>query len=133
MRATGHRGSDYRCGVTTAFLADGAGAIQYAHSRWEALTRYAGDGTLAIDNNSPSAPCAASLLPARTSCSLAPKPAGSAPPFSIRAGERQAQWPQHPEAYLADVIDCMASGHPINRLGELLPWNWRRQPAKMTA
>ncbi len=30
-----------------------------------------------------------------------------------------------PEAYLADVIDRMAKGHPINRLSELLPWNWK--------
>jgi transposase len=30
----------------------------------------------------------------------------------------------NPEAYLADVIDRMAKGHPINRLAELLPWNW---------
>ena len=29
-----------------------------------------------------------------------------------------------PEAYLADVIDRMANGHPINRLAELLPWSW---------
>ena len=28
-----------------------AKAIQYALSRWDALTRYAGDGRLAIDNN----------------------------------------------------------------------------------
>jgi hypothetical protein len=28
-----------------------------------------------------------------------------------------------PETYLADVIDRMARGHPINRLAELLPWN----------
>jgi transposase len=38
-----------------------------------------------------------------------------------------------PEAYLADVIDRMARGHPINRLNEPLPWNWQRQPAKMAA
>jgi len=38
-----------------------------------------------------------------------------------------------PEAYLADVINRMASRHPINRLGELLPWNWRHQPAKLAA
>ncbi len=30
-----------------------------------------------------------------------------------------------PEAYMADVIDRMAKGHPINRLAELLPWNWK--------
>jgi hypothetical protein len=38
-----------------------------------------------------------------------------------------------PEAYLADVIDRMAKGHPINRLGELLPWNWARQAVKLAA
>lgn len=38
-----------------------------------------------------------------------------------------------PEAYLADVIDRMAKGHPINRLGELLPWNWERPTAKLAA
>jgi hypothetical protein len=30
-----------------------------------------------------------------------------------------------PEAYMADMIDRMAKGHPINRLAELLPWNWK--------
>ena len=30
-----------------------------------------------------------------------------------------------PEAYMADVIDRLAKGHPINRLAELLPWNWK--------
>jgi hypothetical protein len=29
------------------------------------------------------------------------------------------------EAYLADVINRMAKGHPISRLSELLPWNWK--------
>ena len=38
-----------------------------------------------------------------------------------------------PEAYLANVIDRMASGHPINRLAELLPWNWHRPAAKLAA
>ena len=38
-----------------------------------------------------------------------------------------------PETYLADVIDRMAKGHPINRLGELLPWNWTRQAVKLAA
>lgn len=39
----------------------------------------------------------------------------------------------NPEAWLADVIDRMARGHPINRLGELLPWNWTAGPARLPA
>ena len=38
-----------------------------------------------------------------------------------------------PEGWLADVIDRLASGHPINRLAELLPWNWCRPAAKLAA
>jgi hypothetical protein len=30
-----------------------------------------------------------------------------------------------PEAFLADTVDRLAKGHPINRLSELLPWNWK--------
>jgi IS66 C-terminal element len=33
----------------------------------------------------------------------------------------------NPEVYLADVIDRMTKGHPINRLSELLPWNWKQK------
>jgi IS66 C-terminal element len=33
----------------------------------------------------------------------------------------------NPEVYLADVIDRLAKGHPINRLSELLPWNWKQK------
>jgi len=32
-----------------------------------------------------------------------------------------------PYAYLRDVLERMVDGHPINRLDELLPWNWKPQ------
>jgi hypothetical protein len=29
-----------------------------------------------------------------------------------------------PYAYLKDVLERMTSGHPMNGLDDLLPWNW---------
>jgi transposase len=37
-----------------------------------------------------------------------------------------------PQAWLADVLLRIA-GHPMHRLDELLPWNWRPQPAAIAA
>src|SRR6185312_14669909 len=34
-----------------------------------------------------------------------------------------------PYAYLKDVLERVAAGHPANRLDELLPWNWRLEAA----
>lgn len=30
----------------------------------------------------------------------------------------------NPQAWLADVLDQIGKGHPINRIDELLPWSW---------
>src|ERR1700676_925676 len=37
-----------------------------------------------------------------------------------------------PQAWLADVL-CRIADHPVHRLDELLPWNWKRQSAKLAA
>ena len=36
-----------------------------------------------------------------------------------------------PQAWLADVLERIA-GHPIQRLPELLPWNWRPPAAALS-
>ncbi len=33
-----------------------------------------------------------------------------------------------PYAYLRDVLQRMVDGHPVNRLDDLLPWNWTPTP-----
>jgi hypothetical protein len=38
-----------------------------------------------------------------------------------------------PQAYLADVFTQLFAGHPINRIGELLPWNWKARHDKLPA
>ena len=30
-----------------------------------------------------------------------------------------------PFAYLKDILERMSGGHPMSRIDELLPWNWR--------
>jgi hypothetical protein len=35
-----------------------------------------------------------------------------------------------PQAWLADVLARIA-GHPANRLGDLLPWNWKPTALKL--
>lgn len=35
-----------------------------------------------------------------------------------------------PYAYLKDVLERMADGHPTSRLDELLPWNWAESRVK---
>ena len=37
-----------------------------------------------------------------------------------------------PQAWLADVLGRIAA-HPAQRLGELLPWNWKPTPATPTS
>lgn len=30
-----------------------------------------------------------------------------------------------PFSYLKDILERMSAGHPMSRLDQLLPWNWR--------
>ena len=99
-------------------------AFQYALSRWDALARYLEDGRLSIDNN----------LAERLLRGIAVSRKNYLFLGSDRGGERAAAIYTliesaklnglDPEAYLAALLDRMARGHPINRLDELLPWNF---------
>jgi transposase len=102
---------------------DLAGAIRYARSRWDALTRYLDDGRLEISNNAVENQIRPIAL-GRKNWLFSGSDAG---------GQRAALFYTlirtailnglEPEAWLRDVIGRIGS-HPINRLHELLPWNW---------
>ena len=110
-----------------------ARAIQYALTRWDALARYTGDGRLAIDNNVAERALRGIAITRKNFLFLGSEAGGERAAILYTVLESAKLNGLDPEAYLAGVIDRMAKGHPINRLGELLPWNWQQQPAKLAA
>lgn len=110
-----------------------AKAIQYALSRWEALTRYAGDGRLAIDNNVAERALRGIAITRKNFLFLGSDAGGERAAAIYSVLESAKLNGLDPQTWLADVIDRMAKGHPINRLGELLPWNWQPQTALLAA
>ena len=101
---------------------DIASAIRYALSRWAALVRYAGDGTIAIDNN----PVERAMRPValgRKNWLFAGSNAGGERAAAIYSLIGTAKLNGlNPEAYLRHIIGGIAD-HPVNRVHELLPWN----------
>ncbi len=104
-----------------------AKAIRYARSRWHALTRYLDDGRLEISNNAAENKIRPAALGRKNWLFCGSDTGGiRAAAFYTLIGTARMNGVE-PEAWLTDVIACIGA-HPINRLAELLPWNWQ-QPA----
>jgi transposase len=98
-----------------------ARAIRYATSRWEALLRFTADGRLEIDNN-PAERAIRPLAIGRKNWLFAGSATGGERAAVIYTLIETAKLNGlDPQAYLRDVLAVVAS-HPINRIGELLPW-----------
>lgn len=108
-------------------------AIQYSLTRWDSLALYAADGRIGIDNNPAERSLRGIALTRKNFLFLGSDAGGDRAAILYTVLESAKLNGLDPEAYLADVIDRMAKGHPINRLAELLPWNWNRQAAKLAA
>lgn len=103
---------------------DLARAIRYARSRWQALTRYIDDGRLEISNNAAENQIRPAAL-GRKNWLFCGSDAGGARAAAFYTLVRTARLNGvEPEAWLTDVI-ARIGAHPINRLDELLPWNWQ--------
>jgi transposase len=110
-----------------------AKALQYALTRWDALCLYTEDGRLGIDNN-PAERALRTIAITRKNFLFLGSDAGGERAAVIYTVLQSAKLNGlDPEAYLTDVIDRMAKGHPINRLRELLPWNWNKTEISLTA
>ncbi len=111
---------------------DIAGAIRYALSRWEALTRYLDDGSLAIDNNAVERAIRPLVL-GRKNWLFAGSDTGGERAAAIYSLVETAKLNGiDPEAYIHTVLERIAE-YPVNRVADLLPWNIQIEPIPAAA
>ncbi|WP_397586859.1 transposase, partial [Sphingobium fuliginis] len=109
---------------------DLAKAINYMLRRWDSFTRFLVDGRVCLTNNA--AERALRCVPlgrkAWLFCGSDRGGQRAAIMFSLIQSCRLNDL--DPQAWLADVLARIA-GHPANRLGDLLPWNWKPTALKL--
>jgi transposase len=97
-------------------------AIRYALALWEALTRYCNDGRLEIDNDAAERALRAVALGRKNYLFAGPDTGGERAAANYSLIGRAKLNDRDPEAYLQMVLSRIAD-HPVNRIGELLPWD----------
>jgi transposase len=105
-----------------------AKALNYMLARWDAFTRFLGDGRICLTNNAAERAVRGIALGRKSWLFCG----------SDRGGQRAAQMYSlivtakmndvDPQAWLADVLARIAE-HPARKLDELLPWYWRPRSA----
>jgi len=102
---------------------DLAKAFRYGLSRWESFCLFLDDGRVAIDNN----PAERGIRPIgvgrRNWLFAGSDTGGETLARAMTIIETAKMNGLDPQAYLADVLDRIHD-HKINRLADLLPWNW---------
>jgi transposase len=108
-----------------------AAAIRYALNHWDGLTRFLDDGRIDLDSNIVERSMRPQAL-TRKNALFAGHDHG-AENWAIVASliETCKLGGIDPYAYLADVLVRLVNLWPMNRLDELLPWNWMSAKEQM--
>jgi transposase len=105
-----------------------AKAFRYMIDRREALTRFVTDGRLEVDNNV-AENAMRGIAVGRKNYLFAGSDAGGERAATIYTLVQTARLNKlNPETYLRDILAKIADGHPINRIGELVPWKMIPDP-----
>jgi transposase len=105
-----------------------AKAFRYMIDRREALTRFITDGRLEVDNNV-AENAMRGIAVGRKNYLFAGSDAGGERATAIYTLVQTARLNKlNPETYLRDILAKIADGHPINRIGELVPWKMIPDP-----
>jgi transposase len=107
---------------------DLARAMDYILKRWPAFTRFLDDGRICLSNNAAERALRGIAL-GRKSWLFAGSDCGgqrAAAMYNLIVTAKMND--VDPQAWLADVLARIAE-HPVQRIDELLPWNWRPHSA----
>jgi transposase len=102
-----------------------AEAVRYALSRWEGLTRFLHDGRIELDTNPVERAIRPVALGRKNHLFAGSDGGGHRWAVLCSLIETCELNGVEPYAYLCDVLQRMVQGHHVNRLDELLPWNWK--------
>lgn len=99
-----------------------AEAIRYALSRWDGLTRFIDDGRIEIDSNIVERSIRPIALNRKNALFAGSDNGGEHWAIIASLVETCKLNGLDPQAYLADVLTRIVTGHPQARIDELLPW-----------
>lgn len=102
-----------------------AEAMRYALTRWHGLTRFLHDGRIELDTNPVERAIRPVALGRKNHLFAGSDGGGMRWAIVCSLIETCKLNGVEPYAYLKDVFERMVDGHHVNRLDELLPWNWR--------
>ena len=106
-------------------------AIAYALSNWQALIRYAGDGDLEIDNNGAERSLRGVAVGRKNWLFFGSDNDGRTAAVLNSFITTCKRLDIDPFAYLRDVFERIST-HPVSRLAELLPDQWKEARSSAT-